>query len=360
MLRACRGSVMDNRWAEDLIVTGLKHTTALLVVGLCAAACASSASPRRVTTPSRPEVSANSRGSSAVAIRPAVLRIGRAAWELPGALSREVVFSVGGSLEVAGGLRPDGTTSGTVTVIDPRTGRSRPIGSLAVATHDAAGASLGGHSFLFGGGVGASEATVQRLTSDGSRVLTASLPHARSDLVAARVGAAVYLLGGYDGTAWAAQVLRTTDGSHFATVTRLPVPVRYPAIAVEGRMIWVFGGQAQAGPTSVVQRIDVDRGRADVVGRMPHPLADASAVVLGGRILLCGGSVAGRATATVQRFDPHTLQFTDVGRLLQPLQDAGSAVIDGVAYLLGGEAPRTTRLVETLRLVTGPVAETRS
>ena len=50
-------------------------------------------------------------------------------------------------------------------------------------------------------------------------------------------------------------MLATTDGRHYRTVARLPVPVRYPAVAALGHQIWVFGGQTPAGLTSDVQRI---------------------------------------------------------------------------------------------------------
>ena len=335
---------------RHFILTALKQATALAIVGLCASACASSATPQRSASVPPSRSSSASRIASRRAARPATLRIGRATWALPAALSREVVFAVGGSLEVAGGLRADGTTTATVLVVDPRTGRTRKAGPLAVAAHDAAGGVLGGRRFLFGGGAGATESTVQHLTSGGSQV-AASLPEARSDLVAASVGDAVYLLGGYDGTSWVASVLRTVDGRHFSPVARLPVPVRYPAVATVGSTIWLFGGQAQNGPTSVVQRIDVTSGHAQIAGRMRHPLTDASAVVLGGRILVCGGAEGGQPTSAVRRFDPRTLRFSTVGHLPLPVQDAGSAVLDGVAYLVGGETPSSTAAVQTLRLV---------
>ena len=50
----------------------------------------------------------------------------------------------------------------------------------------------------------------------------------------ARVGNATYVFGGANGDAMLADILRTTDGITFTRVGTLPVPVRYPALAVVG------------------------------------------------------------------------------------------------------------------------------
>jgi hypothetical protein len=39
----------------------------------------------------------------------------------------------------------------------------------------------------------------------------------------------------------ATRVLKTVDSSVFSTVASLPVPVRNPAVAVQGATIWIFG-----------------------------------------------------------------------------------------------------------------------
>ena len=74
------------------------------------------------------------------------------------------------------------------------------------------------------------------------------MPAPRSDAAAVTIGSTTYLVGGYDGTRPDAPVLATTDGRTFTTVTALPVPVRYPAVAALGGQIYLFGGQAITGP----------------------------------------------------------------------------------------------------------------
>jgi hypothetical protein len=143
---------------------------------------------------------------------------------------------------------------------------------------------------VFGGGEQASVATVQQVagpapraraaTTPGSPMVTGRLPRPRSDLTAVTQGGTTYLLGGYDGTTYDATVLATPDGRRFAVAARLPVPVRYPAVAVLGRQIWVFGGQTSHGITNDIHRSrPPGRPRSRSAGRYtsragrPHPPA---------------------------------------------------------------------------------------
>ena len=101
-------------------------------------------------------------------------------------------------------------------------------------------------------------------------------------------------MGGYDGTRPDAAVLASTDGRAFTTVTALPVPVRYPAVAALGGRIYVFGGQAitgpQAGaPVNVIQAVDPARHAAAVIGDLPEPLAGAAAMTVAGEVFVAGG-----------------------------------------------------------------------
>ena len=180
-------------------------------------------------------------------------------------------------------------------------------GPLAAATPGAAGATLNGRDFLFGGGGPAGLATVQQISSRGAATVISRLPGPRSGLAAVTIGGTAYLLGGAAGTGSAADVLATTDGRHFRTVARLPVPVRDPAVAALGDQIWVFGGQAASGPTSDIQRVTVPGAAqhgaagAAVAGQLPRPVTGAAAVALGGTLFVAGGQVSqpGRTPGTV-------------------------------------------------------------
>ena len=92
-----------------------------------------------------------------------------------------------------------------------------------------------------------------------------------------------------------AGILATRDGRRFRTVARLPVPAFYAAAATVGSRVWLFGGRTAAGPTDVIQQVDLRTGAARVVGRLPYRLTGAAAFALDGTIYLAGGRTAAAA-----------------------------------------------------------------
>ena len=303
------------------------------------------------------------------------LQITPAAYQLPSGIAREVVLAQRDRLLIAGGLTQRSATTSAITLLDPATGRLTATGRLATPTHDAAGAILAGRPYVFGGGAQASVAGVQALNPRRAAAVAGQLPGPRSDLAAVTLGATAYLLGGYDGLSYDANVLATTDGRRFRTVARLPIPVRYPAVAGAGRQIWVFGGQTPAGPTDVIQQISLATGRAAVAGHLPAPTTGAVAFSLGGRIYLAGGKVltqAGRTghggrpvspagqlatSSAVLAFSPEQHTVTLAGLLPVPVANAAAAVLAGTAFLIGGNnGQRQVPTVTTLRLVPAATA----
>jgi hypothetical protein len=310
-----------------------------VVVAVVSAACGggggtvsgSSAS----TAPTTTRVTVTTHGTPTVQVM-------TAPWTLPAPVGREIVLADGKQLVVAGGIDSSMQSTKSVVRVDPSTGTSQAAGPLLTAVHDAAGAVVGSNVLVFGGG-GPSEngsTDVQSLPPSGATTVVGHLPVSRSDHVAATIGASVYVLGGFDGTNLVADVLATTDGSAFTPVTKLLVPVRYPAVAVVGTSLYVFGGVStlQGMDTAVVQRFDPGRRVVEQVATLPTTLSHASAVVLGGQVYLLGGYVnSTQLSDQILRFDPTTLTSTVVGHLPAPLSDGGAAVIDTHGYLVGGQ-----------------------
>jgi DNA-binding beta-propeller fold protein YncE len=283
------------------------------------------------------------------------LQIMPAPYQLPAAVSREVLLPAAGGLLIIGGLTRSGISVSTVMSLDPVTGGTRPAGRLAQATHDAAGLLLGGQAFVLGGGIGTSVAAVQAFSPGTAATVTGAMNQARSDSEGVSAGSAGYVIGGYDGTRLNPEVLATRDGRHFRVAARLPVPVRYAATAAAGGLIWVFGGQTAAGrPTDVIQRIDPATGAATVAGHLPRPVQGAAALSLGGQVYVAGGA----GTGDVLRFDPVTSRVSAAGELPVPVGYAAAAVTGGVGYLVGGEDNgRPVPAVTVFRLVrAGPAA----
>ena len=268
-------------------------------------------------------------------------------------LSRAVALpdGAGGAL-LLGGLEQSQATTDQILRLNLLRGTASAAGRLAAPVHDAAGALLGGTGYVFGGGARQTVANVQAVVAGRPTLLAARLPAPRSDLAAVTAGGSVYLVGGYDGQAPNRTVLRTADGRHFRTVAQLPQGIRYPALAADGAVVYVFGGETAAGVESrAIQALDLRTGTARVVGQLPRGLAHAAAVRLGGRIYLAGGRSGGRATDVVWRFDPASARVVPAGRLPGPVSDAAVVVAGGSGWLLGGED--TGQLASVIRLRLG-------
>lgn len=340
---------------------------ALVAAGLLVAACGSSG-PSGSSTAGRSSSGGSPApgGSGAPAGAPASLSAAAAPWTLPVAGSRQVVCWDGSGLVEMGGLVTGDTSTAAVRVIDPSTGAVTATGRLADPVHDAAGACLGGHAFVFGGGTASTVATVQEWSPSAGATVAGSLPAPRSDLASAVVGSTAYVVGGYDGTAMQPDILSTTDGTTFTVAGQLQVPVRYPAVTVADGDIWVIGGQvgtseSGGGQTDVIQRFDPRTGTTTVVGHMPEPLGHASAVFLGDTVWVVGGVTGTTTSAQVWAVDPSTGAVRAAGSLPAPVSDAGTATVGSTAYLLGGEGPAgpTAPLDTVLELRVAPGGSSR-
>jgi len=285
---------------------------------------------------------------STVGSAPSTLQIALAPWQLPSPRAREVVLAADGALLVIGGLDASGASTARVWHVALPAGATTRLAVLPQTIHDSAGAVIDRDVYLFGGGSATELATVQRYRA-GVGSVAGKMPQARSDLVAAEVNGTAYVLCGFDGTNSIASVLATTDGATFRTVAQLPQTVRYPAVAVDGGRIWLFGGTHNGREVTTIQRIDPTTGDAVIAGQLPMPVSDASAVVIGDRLLILGGRSGGRILDTVVRFDPATARASTVATLPYPVADAGAAVVDGVGYLVGGESPAKTASTVVLR-----------
>jgi outer membrane protein assembly factor BamB len=318
----------------------MQRRSAVLVVLAIAAvaaiglASASKSGPKK-TKPTRPARAVKATRP----VRPPAVEAGLLPWQLSTPLSREVVVPGAGThnLVLLGGLDSSASSTSSVDALDTRNGRLSPEGQLLQPTHDAAVAELGGSAFVIGGGSSTVYRSVQRVRG-GRSVSGGVLPSARADAGAVTIGRTAYLVGGYDGSAMDAEVVATTDGRHYSPVAALKVPVRYPALAVLGSRIYVFGGLAANGhPTRAVQLVDPQARTTRVVGRLPVALSGAAAGVLGGAVYLAGGRTPRGATEAVYAFQPRGVSFLRAGSLRVAVANAGTTVSGGRLWIVGGE-----------------------
>ena len=207
-----------------------------------------------------------------------------APYQLPAATSREVV------LPGPGGA--DDRRADAFWGVDGRGDRARPGDwrdppgrPLAQVTHHAAGITLGGRMFVFGGGTAASVPTIQAFSREPrGRWRGGWAGPVRMSRACRRDRSATWS-GATTAPPWTRRCSPPPTGGTSGW-RWLPVPVRYAGAAAAAGRIWVFGGQTTAGgsaATDVIQRVDPASGAAAVAGHLPQPVAGAAVFSLAGR-----------------------------------------------------------------------------
>ncbi|HUZ80687.1 MAG TPA: kelch repeat-containing protein, partial [Gaiellaceae bacterium] len=170
----------------------------------------------------------------------------------------------------------------------------------------------------------------------GTGSIVASLASPLSDIAEAQTANGVFLVGGYDGRVPRPEIYRTRDGTHFALVARLPLGLRYPAVAAVGTNVVIAGGTSPNGASDRVFLLDTQTGRVRQLGRLPVPVAHAEAFALGGVVYVGGGVDAnGNVTSAVVRIDPGSGLIAQVAGSL-PVSDAATVELPGSALTIGG------------------------
>lgn len=349
--------VIDNRKPDRKIVKrfSLKriNLTGLSLLSIAAAACGSSGQSSNVP-------SAASAKSTTTTQVPVQLSASEPSWQLKAPLSRMVLLPYGNNgAAILGGLTAADTSASGVFSLNFKNGSLQAIGNLPAAVHDAGGARIGSHYFVFGGGSVNTVSSVEAVgTSGGNGTLAGNLPQPRSDCSAITVGGVTYIIGGYNGSSPDPTVLSTTNGSTFSQISQLKVPVRYAALASENGFIYVFGGLGVSGPdagkaVSTIQQIDISTGVTKIIGTLPIPLEGAQAFNLGGRMYLAGGDSGSGNNLTsnslVWAYSGGS-KFIQAATLPLGVSNAGVLVNGSTAWLVGGEHNgKTTAVVQKLK-----------
>src|SRR5438270_10428337 len=121
-------------WPESRSVERRFRVRAVAALAACSLPAAACTAPHQGSSP---PVSPT---PSAMGVDPdaMVLQVMPAPYQLPAAVSREVVLPGANGLLIVGGLTPEGASTETVTALDPATGVTRQAARLAAPTHDAA------------------------------------------------------------------------------------------------------------------------------------------------------------------------------------------------------------------------------
>ena len=165
------------------------------------------------------------------------------------------------------------------------------------------------------------------------------------------LGNTAYIVGGYNGEQALDTILAWRPGGAPRIVGRLPVGLRYAAVAATGSRVIIAGGSTEAvGSTeahasSAILSFDPSTGRVTQIGNLPAPLTHSSAASLGGMVYVIGGrgSAPGSQTAAILAIDPASGRVRHAGALVQPLSDAAVAIVGGHILLAGGQSATGTQ-----------------
>ena len=262
---------------------------------------------------------------------PTVLRV-RSVRRLPSARSGAAAADYNGNLVIIGGLSAAGLSTPTVFML----GHTQSAASLPGAVHDAAATVTQGRLLLFGGGqFEGSDRIIQ--VAPGKPRQIGTLPQPLSDLEAVTISRRAYVIGGWNGSATNPYVYRVDEHGHVTTAGRLPLGLRYAAVAAIGSRIIVAGGELASGaPTANAYAFDSSTGRTAGLPRLPAPTDHAAGAVLNGTFYVIGGVRNGSLTNRILAWRPGERRWRVAGRMQRPLADAAVAEFDGGIAVAGG------------------------
>ena len=168
----------------------------------------------------------------------------RAIGNMPAPVQLPAVTPVGpDQLLAIGGLDSGDASVASITKVVG--GSAASAGALPSAFHDAAAATLGSSTYVFGGGEGGATRNqiLKLIGKEATQVGT--LPTGSSDSTAAALGGTIYVVGGYDGSIGLSTILAFTPPSQIRTVAKLPVSLRYAAVSAVGGKLMIAGGSKQ-------------------------------------------------------------------------------------------------------------------
>jgi DNA-binding beta-propeller fold protein YncE len=274
---------------------------------------------------------------------------------LPAPLQDPATTAAGPGARAMGGLNAADASVAAVLSVS-RGGQTRSAGQLPAAVHDAAAATIGTTTYLFGGGDLGS--TSDRIVAvGGSDRVAGRLPRPSSDVSAAAIDGTAYVVGGYDGSRPLNTIVAWRPGSSAHVVARLPHAVRYTAVAAVAGRLLIAGGTPGTGAFSTVESFDPATKRVRSLGQLPTPTSHAAGAVLGGSFLVVGGrDRAGSQLRSIVAIDPRTGRARRAGRLPLALSDMGAASLPGRVLLVGGRnsggAAQSSVLALTARAAT--------
>jgi YVTN family beta-propeller protein len=241
-----------------------------------------------------------------------------------------------GRVVAAGGLSAADVSVDDLLLLRP--GRPRVEAHLPQAIHDAAAASVGGHTYVFGGGTASGSSAQIIRTGGGAPSVVGKLPTGSSDIEAATIAGTAYVVGGYTGTVPLRSILAYRPGGQVRLAGGLPRPLRYAAVGATKDAVLIAGGTSGTTAQRSILRFDPRSGKTRRIGQLPHALTHAGGAVVGSTFYVLGGRGASLTSQTAQIWavDVRSGRVRRAGRLPAALSDVGATAAGGSVLVAGG------------------------
>ncbi len=175
-----------------------------------------------------------------------------------------------------------------------------------------------------------------------------AMPSARTNFGTAIVGDKIYVLGGHDG------YLRTLDSvvvydiatDTWSDVAPLPQAMHHPAVASDGKSVFVLGGMTgfASRPLDVAYAYDPIRNVWEEIGQLNDFRGDAAAAFLKDRLYVLGGTTTAGSDSALEFYDTERKNWN--GLPAMPTARHGHALVGlgETLYALGGRLGTTKDL----------------
>jgi DNA-binding beta-propeller fold protein YncE len=327
-------------------VRATRLTLLALAALACGAGCSSGSKHADTTTARRRSLPPHPQSAVARPVRLAERVVGA----LPQPVQDAAAARSGSGALVVGGLNAADTSIGDIRFVSG--GDDARHGSLAGVRHDAAAVSLGGTTYVFGGGDGVRQLDEIVAIGPGGARVAGRLPQPASDLAAATIGGTAYVVGGYTGARWLDTILAWKPGSTPRVAGRLPTALRYAAVtAADGKLV-IAGGSLPSGTASnAVLVFDPSHGGVRRIGVLPAPTTHAAAAALGDTAYVVGGRgpTVGTPTRRIVAVDPAARSVRPAGALAEPRSDLVAVGLGGRILLVGGREAADPRMFKVVR-----------
>jgi DNA-binding beta-propeller fold protein YncE len=326
----------------------------LVLTALCGAAASMAGCSFGTSEAAKKDTASTSRQAQRHTQPPALKRlVERRVGALAQPLQDTAAARSGPGALLLGGLNAADTSVDDIHFVSARGDSIRA--RLPGVRHDAAAVTLGGATYVFGGGNGPSQLDeIVKVGRHGRPTVAGRLPQAASDVGAAVVGDTAYVVGGFTGTRWLNTILAWQPGSAPRIAARLPVPLRYAAVTAAADELVIAGGSTPSGNASrQVLAFDPGERRLRPIARLPAPTTHAAAASIEGIAYVIGGRGASSGTPTkrIVSVDPDTGRLGFGGTLAEPRSDLAAVAVGPRILLVGGRGPGGTssRIAELVR-----------